>query len=876
MKKHNIFKTRCTVFILMWLILPFKTESQTATINSGWQFVLGEKTSEDWQIINIPHTWNAEDAFDDKKGYYRGVGWYKKQLFFSKEKKELIHYIDFKGANQETDVYVNGHHVGNHKGGYTAFNFNISKYIKFGANNLIEVKVDNSHNENIPPLDADFTFYGGIYRYVQLISKPKQHISVSDFASDGFYVDYYSVSKETAGVSVRVLIDNFETKPVNTLIKVTILDAERKSVINKKLNFRSNAEASEEINIKLSELYNPKLWSPKSPYLYKLHIQLLNEQGQVLDEKWQNIAFRWVSVDADKGFFLNGKPIKLIGVNRHQDYEGYGNAVPIELQKKDIRLIKKMGANVLRNAHYPQSRELYDLCDELGILVWTEIPVVNKVTGTEAFFNVCHNMQQEHIKQYYNHPSVVMFGYMNEIYLRLAFDNKSTETEKENQKKAALKLAKQLEQLTRKLAPNHITVMAGHLNELYNETGIADLPMLFGWNLYFGWYDKDIPDLGVFLDNQHRKYPTRSLLLSEYGPGADTRIFTSTPKKFDYSIEYQAKLHQSYYKQITERPYMSGMTAWNFADFGSEFRGDAIPHVNQKGLIQYNRTPKPIYYWYKSVLNIKEPFIHIAANHLDDLVLVGNDTYPVQLYSNQNRAEIFLNGEKLERVSFQKGVATIDFPFQNGINKIKAISNDIIEAKNISVLKINSLDFKSFSRFGINIGSHFYFKDKTNQIIFVPDHPYKKGAFGYLDGSVFNLSKEKHQGIPHSIKNTDSDPLFQTMLKGCTNYKLDIPNGEYKITLFFVEPEIKPNENIYNLNGNNQDLNNDKPQRIFDVYLNDSCIEGGFNMTKNYPEKYGIEKSSIINIKNNEGVTISLNAIKGKPVISGALIEQLN
>ena len=197
---------------------------------------------------------------------------------------------------------------------------------------------------------------------------------------------------------------------------------------------------------------------------------------------------------------MNGKAIKLIGVNRHQDYLGYGNAVPIELQKKDIQLIKDMGANVLRNAHYPQSRELYDMCDKLGILIWTEIPVVNKVTNSKAFFDVCEKMQKEHVKQYYNHPSVVMFGYMNEIYLRLAFDNKSTKSEKENQKKAALKLAKQLEQLTRELAPKHITVMAGHSNELYNETGIADLPMLFGWNLYFGWYDKDIPDLGVFLD----------------------------------------------------------------------------------------------------------------------------------------------------------------------------------------------------------------------------------------------------------------------------------------------------------------------------------------------------------------------------------------
>ncbi|TGV02171.1 glycoside hydrolase family 2 TIM barrel-domain containing protein [Flavivirga rizhaonensis] len=876
MKPNNTFKFRLAVFLLILGLFPGKIKAQTITINSGWQFILGERTSNNLETINIPHTWNKEDAFDEVKGYYRGVGWYKKQLYFSKSKENLIHYLYFKGVNQEADVYVNGNHVGNHKGGYTAFNVNISKWIHYDAYNLIEVKVDNSHNPNIPPLDADFTFYGGIYRDVQLISKPKQHISLSDFASDGYYIDYYTISEEKVGIEVKVLIDNFENKLSNNHLKVAILDAENKAVFNKSLKFKSSANASEAINIKFSELYHPKLWSPNSPYLYKLQLQLLDEEQHVLDEKRQHIGFRWAHVDADKGFFLNGKPIKLIGVNRHQDYKGYGNAVPMELQKKDIQLIKEMGANVLRNAHYPQSRELYDMCDKLGILVWSEIPVVNKITDTKAFFDVSLNMQKEHVKQYYNHTSVVMFGYMNEIFLRLAFDNKSTEVEKENQKKAAVDLAKQLEGLTRKLAPNHITVMAGHLNELYNETGIADLPMLFGWNLYFGWYDKDIPDLGVFLDDQHKRYPNRSLLLSEYGPGADVRIFTNTPKKFDFSTEYQAKLHQSYYQQIMERPYMTGMTAWNFADFGSEFRGDAIPHVNQKGLIQFNREPKDIYYWYKSVLNNKEPFIHIATTYLDGLTLFDNDTYPVQIYSNQNTGVVFLNGGKLQDISFKNGAVTVDIPFVNGANTIKVTAGPIFKEKTTDVIKTKTLDFEMFPRLGINIGSHFYFADKERQITFVPDQPYEKGKFGYMDGFVFNLSDDKHQGVPYSIKNTVSEPLFQTMLEGCTNYKLDIPNGEYKISLFFVEPQIKPIDNIYNLNAVDETNDNDKEQRIFDIYLNDTCIENQFNMAEQYPEKYGIEKSAIVRVENNQGLTISLKPIVGKPVISGVLIEKID
>ncbi|MCB0469599.1 MAG: glycoside hydrolase family 2, partial [Flavobacteriaceae bacterium] len=193
-------------------------------------------------------------------------------------------------------------------------------------------------------------------------------------------------------------------------------------------NFNLPSGSSNKYKIKLPLVYNPKLWSPDSPYLYKLKLTLSNKEGKILETKQSNVGFRWVSVDPDKGFFLNGKPIKLIGVNRHQDYEGYGNAVPLELQEKDIELIKNMGANVIRFAHYPHTRELYDLCDQLGILVWTEIPIVNRVTDSEAFFNVCMNMQNEHIKQYYNHPSVVMFGYMNEIFLRLAFDKNASES----------------------------------------------------------------------------------------------------------------------------------------------------------------------------------------------------------------------------------------------------------------------------------------------------------------------------------------------------------------------------------------------------------------------------------------------------------------
>ena len=320
-------------------------------------------------------------------GYRRGLGYYKKQVFIASEESNNIQYLKFNAVNQVATIYVNGKEAGIHKGGYTAFNFDIAEFVKYDDYNLIEVIVDNTHNVDIPPLDADFTFYGGIYRDVELISLPKQHFSLKDFASEGYYVNYYNVSEERAGVEVKMLLDNFDASKSKNLIDLKILDAEGNLVLDEHRAFSIDKNSSKVINVKFPEIKNPKLWSPESPYLYKLEITLTDKSGTVLDSKSSNLGFRWATVDPEKGFFLNGKPIKIIGVNRHQDYEGYGNAVPLALQKKDIHLIKNMGANVIRFAHYPHARELYKLCDELGILVWSEVPIVNLVTNSDAFFD---------------------------------------------------------------------------------------------------------------------------------------------------------------------------------------------------------------------------------------------------------------------------------------------------------------------------------------------------------------------------------------------------------------------------------------------------------------------------------------------------------
>ncbi len=869
---YMTYKLKYILFLLC-VVFYCQVSAQSVIINSGWQF---SENKTDWLTINLPHTWNDKDAFDDEQGYRRGFGYYKKQVFLSIEQKNKSHYLKFNAVNQEAFVYVNGQLAGNHKGGYTAFSFDITKFLNYESYNLIEVTVDNTHNINIPPLDADFTFYGGIYRDVELISLPKQHISLKDFASDGFYVDYYNVSDEKAGVEVTVLVDNFDFTKASNELQLTITDANGILLQTKSKKFKIHSNSFVKLKFKFPEISSPSLWSPENPYLYNLNIVLTDSKGNILDEKSSNVAFRWVSVEPNKGLFLNGEPCKMIGVNRHQDYEGFGNAVPMTLQENDIHLIKEMGANVIRFAHYPHSKELYKLCDELGLLVWSEIPIVNKVTNTPEFFETSMKMQEEHLKQYYNFPSVVMFGYMNEIFLRLAFDNKSSEKEKEVAKVYTYELAKQLETLTREMAPNRLTVMALHGNELYNETKIADLSMLVGWNLYFGWYNGQIPDLGVFLDDQHKRFPNRTIMVSEYGPGADVNVSSTSPKKYDYTEEYQLILHNSYYEQVTSRDFVAGMTAWNFADFGSEFRGETIPHVNQKGLVQYNREPKEVYYWYMSVLT-EEPFIHIALNEKHPLNLIDESSHSVSIFSNQENAEIFWNGNMIQSIQFENGLASVDVPFVNGKNDLKVISNSQVNLKTIQVLKTDNLRTANFKRFGINIGSHFNFYDEETNITFVADRLYSTNLYGYLDGTPYNITKDHNQGIPNNIKNTNREGIFQMMLEGCTSYKVDIPDGNYKISLYFVEPQLKSEvKMIYNLTNEKSASDIISEQRIFDIFINDDLIESQFNMAKNYPDKYGITIETLLKIKNNQGLNINLRPIEGKTVISGVLIEKIN
>ena len=467
------------------------------TINEQWKFDKGNPENaadlrfddSSWGQVNIPHTWNNMDATDDVPGYHRGVCWYRKtfNMEAGQAQKTLIY---FEGANQITDVYLNGTWVGNHKGGYTRFHFDITPHLKFGQPNVLAVKVDNSYNENIPPLSADFTFFGGIYRDVFLMQLNNVHFSMDDHSTQGVFITTPQVSKEMAEVEVKTLLSNASSEKRNVNLITTLMDKAGNKVSERSQKIRLDKDEKNTSVLTHFTVKEPKLWSPDEPYLYKVFTQIKDAKtGTLLDESLQPLGLRWFKFDPDKGFFLNGEYMKLIGTNRHQDYLGKGNALTDEMHLRDVHLLKEMGGNFLRIAHYPQDPTILEACDKLGILASVEIPIVNAITESQEFTDNSLFMAEEMVKQNFNHPSLIIWAYMNEVLLRLPFD---PNTEKERYREYAdnvQKLASKIEEHIRILDPHRYTMIANHgAIESYKNAGITDIPMILGWNLYQGWY----------------------------------------------------------------------------------------------------------------------------------------------------------------------------------------------------------------------------------------------------------------------------------------------------------------------------------------------------------------------------------------------------
>ena len=582
---------------LLWSQSPGR---EIININKDWLFHRSALTAEQrksdvvlWEKIDIPHSYNTTDAFDDEPGYYRGESWYRRILNLPELDKSKKYFLYFEAANQEARLFVNEDLIGDHIGGYTAFVFDITNSLVNGEN-LIELRVDNSHNEAVPPLEADFTFYGGIYRDVFLITTAKIHFDMSDHASSGIFITTPEVNEKQAIVIVKSTIIDEMASGSEISIRYTLKNKEG-AILNDHKNsiILENYENKYKDSIKVDL---PVLWSPSNPYLYQLTVEL-SRSGQVLDRISHAVAFRYFDFDPDEGFFLNGLPLKLIGVNRHQDKQGQGNALSNEDHLADIKLIKQMGANFLRTAHYPQDPAILHACDSAGLLVSMEIPIVNDITDSESFYDNCKNMMREMIRQYHNHPSIIIWAYMNEVGMR-----KNYRDHKDILQKTA-DFARVLESLVRKEDPYRYTMIPNHGDfELYHKSGLTEIPMIVGWNLYYGWYLDEFDGFSEFLNKVHQSLPHKSIMVAEYGAGADPRIRSEAPERFDFSVDWQNLFHKSHIRQIRELDYLAASAVWAMFDFGAEHRADAVPYINSKGICTFDRKPKDAYYIYRDSL----------------------------------------------------------------------------------------------------------------------------------------------------------------------------------------------------------------------------------------------------------------------------------
>ncbi len=602
-------------------------------INRKWAFakeaVVPSSIPEKWNFVNLPHTWNAIDGQDGGNDYYRGTCCYVREL----DKEELPeadrYYLEICGANSSAEVYVNGKKLARHDGGYSTWRVDITDEI--GVKNLIAITVDNSPNEEVYPQMADFTFYGGLYRNVNIIAVSNSHFDLDYYGTPGI-----KVTPCVEGGNAKIEVEVFVTGEMEAQTLVyTVKDAEGKTV----------AETSKDVSVKnvTFDINNVHLWNGrKDPYLYTAEVKLV-AGDDVLDNVSTRFGCRSFEIDPEKGFILNGESYPLRGVSRHQDRWGIGNALLPEHHEEDIDLIMEVGATTIRLAHYQHDQYFYDLCDEKGLVIWAEIPYISKhMPGGRE--NTISQMK-ELITQNYNHPSIVVWGLSNEISMAGSDED-------------LLENHRILNDLCHEMDKTRLTTIAV-VSMCSMDDPYIQIPDVVSHNHYFGWYGGDTSMNGPWFDNFHAKFPHIPVGMSEYGCEA-LDWHTSNPTQGDYTEEYQAYYHEELIKQLFTRPYIWATHVWNMFDFGADARAEGGENgQNHKGLVTFDRKyKKDSFYAYKAWLS-DEPFVHICGKRYVDR---AEDVTKVTVYSNLPEVELFANGESLGKKSSDEHFFYFDVP----------------------------------------------------------------------------------------------------------------------------------------------------------------------------------------------------------------------
>jgi beta-galactosidase len=686
----NKFLFKQSLYISIGLLMSQVSLGQSRiqkSFNEGWKFYKannstfftdfenGQKYFENqgqwtklevWEDIQLPHTYNKTDMQLDRN-FFEGKAVYQKSYTASREDKNRRTFLKFEGVGAVAQLFVNGNYIGEHKGGYSMFAFEITNSIDYEKENTITVVADNKSRKDIIPINHFlFPVYGGIYRPVHIITTNKTNFVVTDQAAPGIFIKQKNVSAKSAEIHVEAKIETKEKHTQKADLVIEIKDMAGKTILTEKQAISVSPQGVTYVN-EIINMKSPHLWDGiKDPYLYSLTAKLVSN-GKELDVVKQPLGVRHVELIAGKGVFLNGKKYPMYGVTRHQDREGFGSALSFEQHKEDLMLIKEMGATTIRLAHYQQSPEVYSLADSIGFLTWAEIPFVNRVSYYEN--DNAKQQMSELVKQNFNHPAIYIWGVHNEVYSKTADEQVPV-------------LSRELNDIAKTLDPDRYTVAVTGYNVIDRQENLST--DVQGINHYFGWYGGKIEDLGPWAQKVQQDFPDYKIMLSEYGADGNIDISKETVEPPTDVISgkafpenYQTETHIQQWAAIEKNPIILASYLWNAFEFAvPAWNRGGVNARNLKGLITFDRKrKKDSFYWYKANWN-PEPMIYLA-NRRDSLR--SNNVAKIQLFSNLPNVKVTVNGKAysakqgvnskhwvIENVQLQKGENKIQASGKNG------------------------------------------------------------------------------------------------------------------------------------------------------------------------------------------------------------------
>ena len=652
-----------TLLLTAALSVPLGSHAKEVTsLNEGWGFKQAALIP--WGVypniriqqcdttVNLPNTWNEKDFMSDK-GFYRGEGSYQKDLMIPESDRGKRIFIHFEGVSNIATVFCNWQKVGRHNGAFNGFTVEITDQVKYGEKNTIVVICDNTHQLDMRPISADFNVYGGIYRDVWLEKSDESAcISPMFYGSNGVLVLQKNVSSARADIQTEIHLTT-KTDYKDCTVEFSVVDANGRTVASETTPNIYNDKCV--INLSVA---HPHLWQGTAdPYLYKV-VAVMKRNGKEIDRVEDKTGFRSYYIDNEKGFFLNGKHLKLHGVARHQEWAGIATALKKENHDIDLNLMEDMGVNAVRMAHYPQAQYMMSEADRRGFVVWEEIPFVSNYIPSESLDENLREDLREMIYQNYNHPSICFWGIFNEV------------------SGGHNRIAAELNDMVHELDPSRLSTSATCFEGDFNF--ISDV---LGWNKYFGWYNGKNTDLGPFLDKWHADHPNTRTCISEYGAGSSLHQHVAKPSvegdhrmstsRF-HPMEKQTAVHRAALKAITERDYVWGSFAWNMFDFGSSMRQEGESNnLNDKGLVSHDRKVcKDAYYLYKANWNKREHTVHLCSKDYTQRKEAKTD---VVAFTTAPNAPLFINGKKIGTQKTDK-YATVewkDITLSKGANKIE-------------------------------------------------------------------------------------------------------------------------------------------------------------------------------------------------------------